>query len=166
MKKLYRLKIYISIVFGLVLSLCAFDYIIINIYKTRTQRIWPIYNWTLGFEKISTQIRKGHIDVISCDSVLKYPVSIQEFIKSQNKKWQDMPDYRYILGLTDIYFGKYKGSEQEIKKLFESNILSQLSCNKMVYSLFVITKNLRTKKEDKILLKTFEYIKRASSLNK
>ena len=156
MKRIYRLKVYISIIFGLVLLLCAFDYLIVEIYGKRAQLIWPIYHWGLGFEKVSTKIYKGHILVTFCDTPLKEPISIKKFIRSQNIEWHDTRDYKYILIFSDIIYNK---KDRKIKKSFESHILSQLSCNKLVYSLFIIIKNLRTKREDKIFLQTFEYKK-------
>ena len=138
------------------LLLCAFDYINVYIGKQQ-QRIWPIYHWALGFEKIPTIIYRGDVKVILCDSkLLEKPISLEKFIKSQRIKWKYSQYYKYLL-----IMATNKDNEQNLKaqKSLESHLLSRLSCNKLVYSLFLIKKFLKTKKESKRLLKTIEYRK-------
>ena len=159
MKKIHRMKVCTFTVFILVLLLSALDYMLVFQWGQPDQKLWPIYNWSLGFEKISTKIVKGHVEVNFCDSPLEHPLSIKEFVIKSGVNWQSISHYKHLLFLTAQYY--YNGGEDftKAKKAFEADLLSKLPCHKISYSMFVIEKNLITKQENKFFLKAFEYEK-------
>lgn len=159
MRKIYRIKVCIVTVFILTLLLCTFDYIIVFHWGQPDQQLWPIYNWALGFEKISRKSFKGHAEVTLCDSPLNSPVPIKEFVRENGGRWQDTSDYNHLLSLAAQYYYNNEDSFTQSKKAFEADMLSQLPCHQLSYSLFVIEKNLITKNENKIFLKSFDYKK-------
>lgn len=154
MEKIYKLKIYTSVIFGVILLLCAIDYTLISFLGKQSQRIWPIYHWALGFEKIPTVIYKGTSRIISCDSIdLEKPISIKEFIKKNGIKWKHNSYYKYLLGMI------YNKNSLKSQRSLEAHLLSRLPCDKLVYALILVKKDLRTKKESSKLLRTITYKK-------
>ena len=155
MKKIYRLKVYTLTAFIFILFACAFDYIYVKIFKGEKQVIYPIYHWALGFEKIPVQIEKISAEIISCDNMSLKETSLKEFIKKNGLHWRYTGYYKY--------FWEMLSSNKEIsltaKKTLEAELLSQLPCNKLGYSLIRLKKNLKTRKQSKELIKIMEYKK-------
>ena len=160
MKKIYKLKVYVSIIFSIWLLLCAIDYMNVYFFYKRNQTIWPIFHWTLDFEKIPTVAYKGESKVISCDSTLfKKPIPIEEFVKNHGIKWKHTSYYKYF----PSHISSNDNNSKDQQSL-EAHILSKLPCNKLVYSLIQVKKDLRTKEESRKLLRVIEYEKPRSSL--
>ena len=88
MKKIHRLKFYIFIISTLFVMLCGVDFVLVELKKQRTQILWPIYHWTLGFHRILEGAIHGHIEVISCNgNLLDKPTSIRKFARQNRVYW-------------------------------------------------------------------------------
>ena len=160
MKKLYRLKVTIAFVFFLITFLCVFDYYIVHHRSLGQQKLWPIYNWALGFEKIRKVFRNGEVEVVSCNSIkYKKPLPIKYLMKKHKLKWKNTIHYKYLLYMS-LKNPKLKA---ESRKSFENEILNQLPCDKITYFVYSIKKNIKTKKETKTLIDTLEYKKTSAN---
>lgn len=156
MKKIQNLKKVFLLTFILILMLCTFDYLNVHFFKNPNQRIWPVYHWTLGFERIPSIVYRGEIKIISCDSITyPKPIPIERFVKNQNLIWRHNSYYKYL----NKMISKNKEKKEKTKKLLEAHLFSRLSCEILIYSLIRVRKNLKTKKESRKIMKIFEYRK-------
>ena len=148
--------------------LCGMDYVLVYLKKQRTQILWPIYHWTLGFHRIPEKAFRTHIEVISCNgNLLDKPTSIRKFAKQNKVSWGHNSHYKYGLRIALSLIEMKKNPKNQksyhkylhIKKTFEANILSKLPCDTMKYNLMYMLKNFITAEERKFFLKSVKYIK-------
>ena len=165
MKKIYRLKLCVLIASALFVILCGVDYMLVRYFKKDKQILWPVYHWSLGFEKIPKYAYYFGFELASCNGeLLNEPVSIREFAEKNNIRWHHSSHYKYGYNLFKELTAMEKYPEAHSKyhsrkKEFEAVILSKLPCDTMKYNLISVSKNLITGAEREHLIKQIEYIK-------